>query len=352
MRTPPTIAAGLALVMGLGGCTVVRPEDTYRMTVYFAKAPSLYRESRVKVMGADAGSITAVKDEGTRVRVDLAVRRAIPVPANARAAITSADTLGERYVQLHPVWKPGMPKAAPGAIIPQERTELPVEIDEALDTFAKLNRSVDVDALGPGLHRAAGSLRGNGDEINRALHDTSTLTRTLAAQDKKIVSLAHGLRSLAADLNGRDRQLSTLLRSFSTTSGTLADERTRLRDFIAGLAEAIRKSDVLITAYRETLPSTVADLSNIVLSLKGNASALNQAIDSLGRFADVAVQAWDRGNHVATIRIAVQGSLRAWLQPLFTAMGWGSVPCLPDNTALGDCGPPSGAPGKPKRKAP
>ncbi|KAB2388009.1 MCE family protein [Actinomadura montaniterrae] len=343
-RLVPALAA-LVLAATTGGCTVTGDGGTYKLTVYFAKTPSLYERSRVKVMGADSGTITSIKDEQTRVRVDLAVKRSVPVPDGVHAAIASDNALGERYVLLHPVWKPGMRRAAPGAVIPQSRTELPVEIDEALDAFAKLNRSIDPKQLGSALHRGADGLRGHGGDINVALGATSRLTGDLAAQDRQIVSLARNLRAVAASLNGRDEQLSQLIASFSTTSGTLSAERTKLRDFVAGLAAAIRKSDVLITDYRETLPSTVADLSNIVLTLKGNARGLNQAIQGLGRFADVAVKAWNRKQHVATIRVLVHATLRTWLQPLFTAMGWGTVPCVPDNPALGNC-VPNGKAGK------
>ncbi|WP_051713292.1 MCE family protein [Spirillospora albida] len=351
IRRPVAAAAVLALTAALGGCSALPGGDgTYRMTLYFAKAPSLYPKSQVKVMGADAGTIVAVKGERGRVRVDIDVRDDVPVPAGAKAVITAADALGERFIALHPVWRPGMPKAAPGAVIPQERTEVPVEIDEALDAFAKLNRSIDAGALGPAIHRAAKGVEGHGDGINAALHDTTALTRGLAAQDKRIAELAKGLHELAAELNARDQRLKGVLGSFATTSRTLAEERARLRSFVAGLAAAIRRSDVLVTAYRETLPDTVADLSNIVLSLKGNATGLTQAIDALGRFADVAVQAWDRRNHVVTIRVVVHGMVREWLQPLFTALGWGTVPCLRGNPALDDCGAPPGAPrGKPKQ---
>ncbi|OLT11997.1 hypothetical protein BJF79_04175 [Actinomadura sp. CNU-125] len=151
------------------------------------------------------------------------------------------------------------------------------------------------------------------------------------------MSLAGGLRTLAAELNERDKRLGELIDSFGTVSHDLTVERARLTQFIQGLAAAIRESRVLVTAYKETLPSTVSDLSNIVLSLKANAGSLNQAIDALGTFADVAVEGWDKKNHVATIRVVVQGSVRAWLQPLFDAMGWGTVPCLEGQPALGNC---------------
>ncbi|MEU8798441.1 MCE family protein [Spirillospora sp. NPDC048819] len=343
MIRPVTIAAALLLAAATGGCSVLPGgSGTYGVTVYFARTPSLYEQSSVKVLGADAGTVTSITDERTRVRVELAVNREVPLPRDVNAVIESANTLGERFVSLEPAWKPGKPKAEPGAVVPQERTRLPVEIDDALDAFAKLNRSLDPEALGSAVHRGADGLRGHGAGINRGLGATSRLTGKLAAQDEKIVSLAEGLRSLAATLNDRDQRLEELLRSFSTTSRSLSEERTRLREFVSGLAAAIEKSGVLITAYRETLPDAMTDLSNIVLTLKGNAGALNQAIAALEQFTKVADQAWDRENNVVTIRAVLSATVRAWLQPLFTAMGWGAVPCPAGDTAIANCVPGPG----------
>ncbi|GAA3973273.1 MCE family protein [Actinomadura viridis] len=339
------IAAALAVAAAActGGCTVIGSGgDPFKITVYLDRATSLYEQSRVKVMGADAGSVTSIRTERGRVRVELAVDAGVPIHRDARAVVESANALGERYVELRPAWSPGRPRAASGMVIPRERTELPVEIDDALAAFARLNRSIDADRLGAAVSGGAGSLRGHGGDINDALRGTATLSRNLAAQDQRIVKLAEGLRGLAADLNHRDRRLGELIGSFSTTSRTLAEERTRLNGFVEGLAAVIRKSEVLVTEYRETLPATVADLSDIVMTLKANAGSLEQAIDALGRFADVAVQAWDRENGAVTIRLVVHGTLRAWLQPLFTAMGWGTVPCLRGEPALADCTPPPG----------
>ncbi len=337
------IAAVTALVMtsALGGCGVL-PEPggaTYRMSAYFSKAPSLYRESKVKVLGADAGTVTGIVIEGSRVRVDFTLDRDVPVPADVRASIEAAETLGDRSVVLTPAWEPGMPKAAPGTVIPQERTTLPVEVDEALEAFTKLESAVDPEKLGGLLHEGARALDGNGQDLNDAIGLTGDLVHDLAGQDEKLVKIADGLRKLSADLNGQD--LGAMLDAFSSASGTLAQEREQLRAFLAGLADTIRKSGVLITAYRETLPATAADLSNIVMTLKAGSDSINQVITSLSQFADVVVNAWDRENHVAVIRVQLSATVRAWLQPVFDAMGWGRVPCPQGNAELADCPTPS-----------
>ena len=84
-------------------------------------------------------------------------------------------------------------------------------------------------------------------------------------------------------------------------------------------------------------PATAADLSNIVMTLKSGSGSINEVIRSLSRFADVVVNSWDRKNHVAVIRLQLTATVRAWLQPIFTAMGWGAVPCPAGSPALADC---------------
>ncbi|GAA3236155.1 MCE family protein [Actinocorallia longicatena] len=340
MRRPITTGAAVLAVGLLGGCAIVPGTGggSYRMSAYFAKAPSLYPESKVKVMGADVGTVTRIVVDGARVRVDFTVDRDVPVPEGAWASIEAAETLGDRSVVLTPTWKKGMPKAPPGTVIPQERTNLPVEIDDALKAFSKLQSAIDPGKFGGLLHTGAEALDGNGQKINDAIGLTGDLVNDLAGQDQKLVRIAGGLNDLAADLN--DSDLGAMIEAFASAGDGLAQEREQLRLFLDGLAATIRKSGVLITAYQETLPPAVADLSNIVMTLKAGSGSINQVISAIAQFADVLVKAWDRKNHVAVIRVQLSATVRVWLQPIFDAMGWGTVPCPKDDTQLADCPEP------------
>jgi virulence factor Mce-like protein len=338
LRSVVAAALVLALTASAGGCSVVG-SGTYQITAYFARTPALYEKSKVQVMGADVGTITSVRTNGSRVRVELAVDRDVPVPKDVHAAIASIDVLGARDVVLSPPWRPGMARAAPGTVIPQSRTELPVEVDEALAAFTKLD-----EAIGPGrLHdltrSGADALHGQGGDINLALQSTANLTHDLAGQDQRLIRLAKGLRTLATGLNRRDTDLGGTIDSFADASAMLASERSRLRNLISALVTLVRKSGPLITSYQETLPATAADLSNVVISLKAGSGSLNQAITALSRFTGVAVSSWDRKNHMVVIRLVLDATLRVWLQPLFTALGWGKVPCLSGDRNIANCPP-------------
>ena len=150
MRRACAVLAALTLMAALGGCSAVGT-DTYSLTAYFAETPSLYEKSRVKVMGANVGTIDEIEiDRATqKVKVTFSVRGDVPVPADAHAAVMSASTIGERNIVLYPAWEPGMARMAPGTAIPEERTDLPVEIDDALASFSTLSRSIDPESSAP-----------------------------------------------------------------------------------------------------------------------------------------------------------------------------------------------------------
>ncbi|MGW4471993.1 MCE family protein [Nonomuraea sp. NPDC004354] len=334
-RRPRTLARrGMALlVMALllaatGGCSLLGPAP-YHLTAIFAKAPSLYEQARVKVMGLDAGTVEKITIEGDKVRVDMSVYPEIPLPDDVKAVVAPQNTLGERNVVLYPPWKPGKPKIAPGAVIPLGRTDLPVEIDDALDAFTKLTEALDSDKLGDVAGDLADGVRGRGKTINNALADTAKLTGTLAAQDKQLIDLAKGLNRLATSLNEREGQVTKTIDAFAEASATLAEERRRLRGFVAGMAEFVRRGDVLIEAYQERLPQGVATLSEMVLTVRANSEQLAQAIKGAADFADVVVDAWDKEQHVLKIRVVLNAMTRAWLAPLFESLNLPRMSCLP-----------------------
>ncbi|MEV0228772.1 MCE family protein [Nonomuraea sp. NPDC050786] len=310
------------------GCTVLGDEP-YRLVAVFRKAPSLYEQARVKVMGLDAGYVDKISIDGDKVRVDLLVDRQVPLPAGVKAVVAPQNTLGERNVVLYPPWKPGDQRVTPGSTIPLERTDLPVEIDDALDAFTKLTDALDDRKLGSVASTLADGVRGRGKTINNAIADTAELTGTLARQDQQLVDLAKGLNRLATSLNRREGQVTGAIDSFAEASSILAEERQRLRTFVSGMATFVRRGDVIIEQYSERLPQAASTLAELVLTVRANSASMARAVKGAADFADVLVDSWDRKQHVLKIRVVLNAMTRAWLTPLFDALNLGDVPCLP-----------------------
>ncbi|MFI6923946.1 MCE family protein [Nonomuraea spiralis] len=328
MRRLLAVLAAGALLAANGGCSVLGAPP-YRLVAVFRKAPSLYEEARVKVMGLDAGYVERIRVAGDKVRVELLVDPEVPLPDGVKAVVAPQNTLGERNVVLYPPWKPGDRRIAPGAVIPLERTDLPVEIDDALAAFTKLTDALDGDKLGDVAGNLADGVRGRGRTINNAIADTAHLTDTLARQDEQLVKLAKGLNRLATSLNRRQGQVTGAIDSFAEASAILAEERRRLRGFVAGMAGFVRRGDLIIEAYSERLPQAASTLAELVLTVRANSESTARAVKGAADLADVLIDSWDRDQHVLKIRVVLNAMTRTWLTPLFRSLNLGEVPCLP-----------------------
>ncbi|MDF5755907.1 MCE family protein [Spongiactinospora sp. TRM90649] len=325
-------AVVVAAVLALGGCALPpggSGPPAYRLTAYFAATPALYEQAKVKVLGLDAGSVERIRAEGDRVRVDMTIRGEVPLPADVRAVVTPRSILGEREVALHPPWRPGRAAVAPGAVIPLERTALPVEIDEALEAFTRLAEALDARRVSGAGDAVAEAVAGRGEALNRALGGAARLARTLAGQDERLVELAGSLHRIASRVNRREREVTEVIDAVAETAATLADERARLRRFVSGLSRLVRSGDVLIESYRERLPRGVTALAELVLTLRANSASAAAAVEGAGRFAGNVIDSWDRDDHLIRVRIPLGPLTRAWLTPLFETLGLGEVPCLP-----------------------
>src|SRR4051794_28054703 len=105
---PLGVAAGLT--MFLGG------DDSKKLTAHFPRTISIYEGSAVKVLGVPVGAVDKVTPSGTDVVVEMHYDKDIDVPADAQAVIVSPSIVGDRYIQLTPVYESG-PKLADGAVL-------------------------------------------------------------------------------------------------------------------------------------------------------------------------------------------------------------------------------------------
>ncbi|MBV9285815.1 MAG: MCE family protein, partial [Acidimicrobiia bacterium] len=204
-------ALALVALAGLlvSSCSVVGGGGggNYSLSAWFPKTVALFKDSEVRVLGLPAGTVTKVTAVGDKVRVDMHVKNSVPVPADVHATIVPLSLIGERYVQLFPVWTDGQAKAQSGEVIPMDRTEVPVEPDEALGALKKFLDSLDPSATGRLVKNAADDLQGNGQTFNDAVANLSTLAGTLADKDQQLGDIIDNFDKFTSVLSTREVQL-------------------------------------------------------------------------------------------------------------------------------------------------
>ncbi|MGH9244561.1 MAG: MCE family protein [Acidimicrobiales bacterium] len=306
---------------------------TYQLTAFFPRAMALYPESRVKVMGVDVGEVSDIAIEGERIRVELTIDDEVPLPEDVVAAIMPITLVGERNIVLSPAWQEGEERIADGAEIPEERTVVPVEPDEALQALTDLARAIDPDAVSRLVTAWANALEGQGQAVNDLLDQAGSLTSTLAEQDERIIEAAANLHAVASTLNGREQQLGAVLSSLSDAAGVLASERDGIAALLNSVVRLTDEGTRLLGLFGGTLPGDVAILAQAAMVAEQNIGSVEELVAAFPTITEELIAAWDRERHQLVIRLNLGPSARGAFEPIFDLLGV-PVPCLPlDDTA-------------------
>ena len=162
--------------------TFLRPKT---ISAYFTAATAIYPGDDVRVSGIKVGSIASIQPQGTRAKLTMTVDRDVPIPADAKAVIVAQNLVASRYVQLTP-YRSGGPTMRDGAVIPVERTAVPVEWDEVKAQLDRLatdlgpTSKMPAGPIGRFIESSADALKGNGDKLRQTLAQLCGVGRILA----------------------------------------------------------------------------------------------------------------------------------------------------------------------------
>lgn len=283
----PASAVVVATLVGalLAGCSS-GSGDRLTVTAEFDSAVGVYETGDVLVLDQEVGTIEDVDLRDDVVRITMSIRDDVPLPADVTATIQATSVLGERSIALFPSWSPelraaGAPKLADGDNIPRDRTQEPVEPDQALQAFNELLAGLDPEAVGGLVTDGATILDGRGERINTSIGAVAELSDTLAAVDGPLLDTASSLNRIAGVLNQRDAQLRQLIDDFGIAVGTLADERTQIESLLGTLVDLTGQTEYILDAHAERLPATIATLAATVGVVEANTSTLTVLTDTL-----------------------------------------------------------------------
>jgi phospholipid/cholesterol/gamma-HCH transport system substrate-binding protein len=327
MRRSRVLTLGLLTALLSGGCSLVPGggDGGMEITAYFDRAVSLYDNSKVKVLGLPAGRVTGIEPEGDQIRVTLQIDEGVPIPADARAAIVPQSLIGERYVQLFPAWTDGQPEMVDGTVLERDRTQVPVEADEALQALKDFLDALDPDGAGRLIDNAATALEGNGERLGSALSNLADLQKILADKDQVLLSLTEQLDNFSATLLTRESQLGEAMDLFAEVTGALAEERAQIEGLVSGLATVSGTGLDLLTRNAEQLRTDIDNLTTTLRTVQANLGAVQDLVESGDDFPAGLANAFDPEHRRIDLRVD--------FSPLVTSI-LDTVPGLPPGVCL------------------
>jgi phospholipid/cholesterol/gamma-HCH transport system substrate-binding protein len=269
-----TLVVVLGLIAAIVGWQLYKKLTTNTVVAYFPETLALYPGDKVQIMGVKVGSIDNIEPAGDKMKVTFHYASKYRVPADATASILNPTLVASRNIQLSPPYTGGA-VLADNAVIPIERTQVPVEWDQLRDSLNDI-----LQQLGPTKEQPKGpfgdviesfsnGLAGKGQQINTTLN---SLSDALTALNQGRGDFFAVLRSLALFVNALHQndqqfvQLNTDLARF-TDSFTQSD-----RD----LANAIKQVDGLLTTTRKFLDENGSVLTHDINNLADATNALLQ----------------------------------------------------------------------------
>ncbi|OBA68722.1 mammalian cell entry protein [Mycobacterium sp. 1554424.7] len=273
------LVAAVAIVLigvGIGGAALIAHQSFSRprtITAYFTTATAIYSGDLVRVSGVRVGKITSIRPDGPAVRVTMEVDRDVRIPADAKAVIVAQNLVSARYVQLAPAYRSSGPTMADGAVIPAERTAVPVEWDEVKTQLTRLatelgpNSQMSTSSMARFIDSAANALGGNGEKLRQTLAQLSGVGRILADGSGNIVDIINNLQVFVTALRDSDQQIVQFEHRLATLTSVLDDNRSDLDAALTDLSTAVGEVQRFVAASRNQVSEQVQRLADVTQNL-------------------------------------------------------------------------------------
>jgi phospholipid/cholesterol/gamma-HCH transport system substrate-binding protein len=255
-----------------------------QISAYFPTATAIYPGDQVRVSGVRVGTIEAIDPDGTQTKLTMSVDHGVPIPADAEAVIVAPNLVAARYVELTPAYHDDGPIMGNQAVIPAERTAVPVEWDQVKAQLMRLatdlgpNSKLSGTSVGRFIDSAANALGGNGDKLRKTLAQLSGAGRILAAGGNSIADVIKNLQTLVTALRDSDTQIVQFENRFATLTSVLDRSKSDLDAALSNLSVAVGDVQRFVAGSRDQTSEQIQRLANVTQNLVENKMAVQNLL--------------------------------------------------------------------------
>ncbi|WP_372510184.1 MCE family protein [Mycolicibacterium pyrenivorans] len=253
------------------------------VVAYFANSNGIFPGDEVRILGVAVGRIDAIEPQPRRVKITFSYDRKYRVPADAKAVILSPAIVTARIIQLTPPYTGG-PVLQDHAVIPEERTAVPVEWDQLRKQLERLSEMVQptqpggVSALGSVVQTAADNLRGQGATVREAIIELSQAISALGDHSTDLFSTMKNLSVLVAALRDSGDLQRDLNQNLASVSELLVDDPNEVGKAISALNAALGEVHSFMSENGETLGTVSDKLASVSQALADSLGDIKQTL--------------------------------------------------------------------------
>jgi phospholipid/cholesterol/gamma-HCH transport system substrate-binding protein len=194
------------------------------------------------------------------------------VPANATASILNPSLVASRTIQLSPAYTDG-PVLKDGAVIPIERTQVPVEWDHLRDSINGILRQLGPTPeqpkgpFGEVIESVADNLAGKGKQVNETLNSLSEALTALNEGRGDFVTITRSLAQFISALYKNDQQFVALNDNLAQFTDWFTKSDHDVADTVKRLDDVLTNVRKFVNDNRSALARDVNNLADVTTTI-------------------------------------------------------------------------------------
>ena len=241
-------------------------ERPYEIHGEFAATAGVATNSEVAYLGVNYGSVSKVQSVDGGVVITMSIDRDKAIPDGSVARIFRKSAIGEPYIDFDPPddYEEGDPTIEPGATIPAERTQVPLEFSELLRAASRILQSVDPDQTRTLVHELAVALEGRGETLRDLTVSSDALLATFAERTELLDSLSSNSTRLTRTVTERRAAMSSAVADLAALAETLRTVEPDTTVLLDRGTELLGQTADLVADVKDDLDCILHDLSDVI----------------------------------------------------------------------------------------
>lgn len=249
-------------VLGMGKLGVGRAV----YTADFAQAAGISAGDQITVAGVRVGSVKGLRLDDDHVAVSMEIDNGLRLGADTRAAIKLTTLLGARYVDLQPAGSGGLSHRR----IPLSNTEVPYELQTALQDATTTFDAVDAEKVAQSMTTLSQQLQGSPEVLPQALDNIAHLSSVIGSRRSEIGSLLRSTKQVSELLSKQQRSLGLLMAQGRDVLADLSARQEVIVRLINATSRLVQQLQPVLVGDRQQTNELLANLNGMLASVGAN----------------------------------------------------------------------------------
>lgn len=266
-------------VLGLMGVAIVVLSVTnFGTTTYTAELEhtgGLRTGEDVQVHGVRKGEVTGIELEEDHVLVTFVMDAGMDLGSRTTATVKVATLLGTHYLEVDPQGSGNLADAQ----IPVERTSVPYNLQDVLESGAGALEELDPELLAEALTEMAATFGATSDDVGPALQGVARLSEVIATRSDQAGTLLRSARSVTDQLSASSEDIVGLMAQTNLVISEVTARRDAIHRLLTETTELSQALTAIVNSTEGKLAPALRDLDLVLDTLNHQDKQLQKVLD-------------------------------------------------------------------------